>query len=119
MRTVDVSTGGGPVTATITIGFAQFGKYALYRFESDKTTFAEIGRGETPAGPESFLVGDGANLAGKYLSWDAVIVPISGSQISVTLRVTQGGQPVATFVDDAKVPAGKQSATVRASARFV
>lgn len=118
MRTAEISLNGGQVIATINIGFAQFGKYALYLFEEDRTTFTEIGRGDTPAGQESFAVGNGAALAGKFLSWDAVVVPITGNQVSVTLRLTQGGNPVTTFVDEAKVPSGRQSATIRASARF-
>jgi hypothetical protein len=101
-RTINISKSGGVPVARITIGQAQFGKFGLYVFESDKTTFHTIGIGHVPPGQQSFAMGDPAVLGGEYLSWHVKVAPFDAPPqqlFSVLVEVIQDGNVVNSFTD--------------------
>ncbi len=93
---------GGTPFARITIGQAQFGKFGVYVFQRDKTTFHAIGIGHVPPGQQSFAMGDVSTLDGEFLVWDVVLAPFPstpGQLFSVRMDIVQDGAVVNSFTD--------------------
>ena len=116
-REIRPNPNGEPLIVSVTIGQTNAGKYGVYLFEADRTTFRTVGTGDADTGNGVDLeVGDSGQLAGKFLTWDVVAAPVVGTRFSATLRATQGGKQLTQFTDDADVPSGSNFATIRASA---
>jgi len=117
-RVIHIAPAGGPPTIQITIGQAQFGKFGVYLFEADRTTFNGLIIGHTPPGQQSASMGAAATLPGKFVAWDVVVAPFGsgdGQLFSVTLEVFQDGQRVSAFTDNGQFT-GTTPKLIRASA---
>jgi hypothetical protein len=102
-RVIKLNANGGPAEAQITIGQGNLARFAVYVFESDKTTHRTIADGVTPPSIQHGSMGASGALKGSFLVWDAVVVPImSGDPFAVTIDVIQGGKTVNTFTDTGK-----------------
>ena len=119
-RTIDIDPNGSRPEVVLTIGHAQTGAFAIYLFDADRVTHRELARGTARQGAgQPVSLGDAATLPQKILTWDAALIPVSGSRVSVTLTVLQNGRQVTSFTDTADVPAGQNAAILRTGALLV
>ena len=86
----------------ITVARAQFGKFGVYIFEKDKTTFRTIGLGHVPPGQHSFAMGDLDMLDGEFLVWDVIVAPftsVAAQLFSVRMDIVQDHRVVNSFTE--------------------
>lgn len=120
-RTIDIDPNGGTPEAVLTIGHANTGAFVVHLFDANRTNHRQLTRGtaRNGAGLPIPIPGTVVTLPGKILTWDAVVIPITGSRFSVTLAVLQDGREVASFTDFGDVNAGDNVGILRAGATLV
>lgn len=104
MRTVKLKAAGGIPSAHVVIGHAQFGKFTINLFGTDKKFIRQVGAGATPQSDTQFFNIDApAALDGKFLGWDTVTAPFTtspGQFFSITMEIRQDDKVIAAFTDD-------------------
>jgi len=100
MESVQLDPNKGTVSARITVGQGYLGKFVIFLLEPNKTDFREITRSSTPPSRQTEPIGAPADLNGRFLVWDAVIVAVAvGDPFAVTLEVVQDGKVLRSFPD--------------------
>lgn len=94
-----ITTGGGPVTVSITFGQAQHAKYTIQLFDpAGSSELARLSGINTDQEPDEFtLQGAPDHLDQHMLQWSGLVSsfsPAPGQQFSVTVDVSQNGAPV-------------------------
>ncbi len=93
---VTIDGNGGVPVIELRFGFAQFGKYEIYLWDSNGKNPQLVGRGvNIDQVPDRFPIGDVGNLNGRIITWQAIIAsPAGGSNelYNLTAIFTQNGQ---------------------------
>ncbi|MBA3242785.1 MAG: hypothetical protein H0T60_16295 [Acidobacteria bacterium] len=95
-QTININGGGGVPVIELRFGFAQFGKYEIYLWDSNGKNPQLIGRGvNIDQVPDRFPIGDVSVLDGRIVTWQAIIAsPTGGSNdlYDLTAIFTQDGK---------------------------
>ncbi len=118
-REIDIDPNGGDPEVVLTMGHANTGAFAVNLFEADRTTHRQLAQGTARNGAGlPISLGAAASLPNKVLTWDAVVIPVTGSRFSVTLTVLQDGRQVTSFTDFGDVNAGDNVGVLRTGAKL-
>jgi hypothetical protein len=101
---VKLDPNGGSPSINLIFGFAQFAKFRIFLWDQNGQNPQEITHGSNlPGAPSTFPIPvPAANLIGRFMTWDALIVSPTGGpgqQYSMTATFSQNGNTIqdATF----------------------
>jgi len=99
-----INPAGGPVSASVSFGYAQLGLYTIVLWSRDLSTSVPVGKGGSADSlPDTFpLPGHPADLVGCLLDCLASVMdpnPAPGNQYSVNLTVSQDGADIGSESD--------------------
>jgi hypothetical protein len=119
-REIDIRPNGSAPEVVLTIGQIQTGAFAVYLFEADRVTRRELARGTARKGAGlPISLGAASTLQNKFVTWDVVAIPVTGSRVSATLTVLQDGQQVTSFTDFGDVRPGDNIGILSAGAKLI
>ena len=96
---VTLNPSGGIPSITLKFGFTQFAKFRIFLWDANGQNPKQlVAASNLPGAPDTFSIGEpAANLIGRFLTWDALIVSPTGGpgqQYVMTASFSQDNSPI-------------------------